>query len=353
MNITKNILATGLFIIFLSACGSKEKKSSTGAATGTAKQPPLSVEVTVLTEMPISNTIEVPGSLMAFESTEIRPEVSGRLVRLNVKEGSFVPQGTLLAKLYDADLQAQLRKLQVQLKIAKQTENRQSQLLKIQGISQQDYDLSLLQVHNISADIEIIKTTINKTNVVAPYSGKLGLKNISPGAYVTPATIISTINKVDQLKLQFSIPEKYGSLIKTSQELLFSVDGNTKTFRASVMATDGTINEETRNLTVRAVVNSTDADLIPGAFANVKITLGKGETALMIPNNALTPQGRKKFVYLFNNNKAISKEITTGIRDSLNIQVLSGLKLGDSIITTGLLFLKPEADVKISKVNQQ
>ena len=137
-------------------------------------------------------TLEVPGTIVPNEVAEIHPEVSGRIVRLNVGEGQYVSRGSLLAKLYDGDLQAQLNKLQVQLKIAQKTEERQSELLKIQGISQQDYDLSLLQVNNLNADIGIIRTSIQKTEVRAPFSGRLGLKAISPGQYVTPSTVIAT-----------------------------------------------------------------------------------------------------------------------------------------------------------------
>jgi membrane fusion protein, multidrug efflux system len=346
------------------ACGSKDKKSATASPAAGNKQPPMAVEVLVTGKQEISNAVEVPGTLLPFESTEIHPEVAGRLVRLNIKEGAYVSQGTILAQLYDGDQQSrittlnrQIKKLEVQLKIAQQTEDRSAKLLKIQGISQQDYDLTLLQVNNIMADMEIVKAQIaevragmTKLRITAPFAGKLGLKQVSPGAYVSPTTILTTINQVNKLKLEFSIPEKYSSMINNGSEVVFSVDGSTKTFRAAVMATDGAINEETRALTVRAVVQGSDNDLVPGAFANVKMTLGNGQTALLIPNNALVPQGRKKLVFLFNNNKAITREVTTGVRDSVNIQVLSGLQPGDSVITTGILFLKPEADVKIQKI---
>jgi membrane fusion protein (multidrug efflux system) len=339
-------------LVLLTSCGGKDKKDSPKPGTqNAAKTPVLQVEALIVRPQALSNDIEVPGSLLPNESTEIHPEVSGRLVQLNIREGAFVGKGTLLAKLYDGDLQAQLRKLQVQLKIAQQTENRQEQLLKIQGISQQDYDLSLLQVHNINADIEIIRTTISKTDIRAPYSGKLGLKNISPGAYISPATVITTISQVSQLKLQFNIPEKYGALIKKGQNISFGIDGTTKTFMAEVLASEGAIEETTRSLAIRAVIKSQDPALIPGAFAKVKILLGKNESALMVPNSSLVPMGRKKLVYLYNNSKAVATEITTGARDSTNIEVLSGIKNGDTVITSGLLFLRPNIDVKISKVN--
>ena len=353
-------------IVLLNACGSKDKKNtSQPQQAGGVKQPPLPVEAMIVSEKELSADIEIPGSLMANESTEIHPEVSGRLVLLNVREGAMVGKGTLLAKLYDGDLQArmksldvQFKKSEIQLKIAQQTEDRSAKLLKIQGISQQDYDMTMLQVNNIMADMGIIqaqmgeiRANMTKLNVYAPYSGKLGLKNISPGAYITPATIITTISQVNQLKLQFEVPEKYGAIIKTGQLVDFTIDGSQKNFTAAVLATEDAIEENTRSLAVRALVNGSDPELLPGAFARVKIMLGKNENALMIPNNSIVPQGRKKLIYLFKDNKAISTEITTGVRDSTNIQVLTGLNKGDTVITTGLLFLKPNSEVKLTKVS--
>ena len=316
-----------------------------------AKQPPIPVDAVITKIQTLVTDIEVPGSLLANESTEIHPEVSGRLVQLNVKEGTFVSRGALLAKLYDGDLQAQKRKVEVQLKIAEQTENRQDQLLKIQGISQQEYDLSLLQVHNLKADIDIINEAIRKTEIFAPFSGKLGFKNISPGAFINPATILCTISQLSQLKLQFTVPEKYSSQIKNGQNVDFTVDGSLKTNHAHVSATEVYIEENTRSLSVRAIVISQDPYLIPGAFAKVKIELGKDNLAMMIPTEAVIPTGRKKQIYLFKSGKAMAMDITTGVRDSSRIQVLSGLNLGDTVITTGLLFLKTGSDIKISKVN--
>lgn len=363
-------ITTGLFfsisLFLLSACGGKDKKdTSQSKQDAPAKQPPLTVEAMIATTKVLSSDIEVPGSIMANESTEIHPETSGRLVLLNVKEGAMVSKGTLLAKLYDGDLQArlksldvQLKKSEIQLKIAQQNEDRSAKLLKIQGISQQDYDMSLLQVNNIMADMGIIqaqmgeiRANMTKLNVYAPYSGKLGLKNISPGAFVTPSTIITTISQVSQLKLQFDVPEKYGAMIRKGQSVDFTIDGSQKIFTASILATEDAVEENTRSLAVRALVKNTGPELLPGAFAKVKIEVGKNEEALMIPNSSIVPQGRKKLIYLFRGNKAAATEITTGVRDSTNIQVLTGLNKGDTVIISGLLFLKPGSDVKLTKVN--
>jgi membrane fusion protein, multidrug efflux system len=284
---------------------------------------------------------------------EIHPEISGRLVQLNIIEGRVVSKGALLAKIYDGDLQAQLKKLQVQLEIAKVNEDRSAQLLKIQGISKADYDASLLNVNNIKADMEIVRSNLTKTEIRAPFSGKLGLKNVSPGAFVTPSTILTTISQVNKLKLQFSIPEKYGSEIRKGQLVSFSVNGSLKNFAAAVLATETAVEENTRNLSVRAVIEKSDPVLIPGSFANVKLILGNNPNALMIPTLAVLPQGRKKQVYVFKAEKAMQTEITTGVRDSANIEVLTGLLPGDTVITSGLLFLRPGIDVKVAKTTKE
>lgn len=349
------IIAISFIVLSLSACGGKDKKVGDPSQQGggaQAKQPPLAVESFIVKPQSISDNIEVPGTMLPFESTEIHPEISGRLVNLNINEGGFVSQGTVLAKIYDGDLQAQLNKLRVQLSIAEATEKRSAELLKIQGISKQDYDLSLLNVNNINADIAITNANITKTIIRAPFSGKLGLKNISPGAFVTPTTVITTIAQVKQLKMQFTIPEKYGAQIKTGQDIMFTIDGSVKTFHASVAATEVAIEENTRSLAVRAVVKTPDPELVPGSFAKVMIVLGKNDNALMIPTGAVLPQGRKKLVYKYNAGKALATEITTGVRDSSNVEVLTGLKNGDTVITTGLLFLKPNSDVKLVKAIQ-
>jgi membrane fusion protein (multidrug efflux system) len=353
VNISKPVVTLLSFIFILALISCKQKKENTPATARQGGGPQvLSLEGLIASSKTINAQIEVPGTILASESTEIHPEVSGRVVQLNIKEGAFVSQGTLLAKLYDEDLQAQLRKLDVQLKIADQTEKRQAQLLKIQGISQQDYDLSLLQVHNLNADMDIVKTTIRKTEIRAPFSGKLGLRNISPGAYVTPSTIATTISQVSQLKLQFSIPEKYGAQLKNGQNIDFTIDGVQKNFSANIIATEAGIEENTRSLAVRALIKNKDESLLPGAFAKVKLALEKSEDAIMIPNSSVLPQGRSKFVFLYKGGKAKQMEISTGVRDSTNIQVLNGITKGDTVITTGLLYLRPDVDVKLTKLAQ-
>lgn len=345
----KIVIPVSLSLVLL-ACGGKKEDPKLQQAQG--RPSAMKVDVFVVSPRMVSETIDVPGTLMANEITEIHPEVSGRVVQIYINEGRFVGKGTLLAKLYDGDLQAQLSKLEVQLKIAEQTESRQAQLLKIQGISQQDYDLSLLNVNNIKADIEITKTSIEKTAVRAPYSGKLGLKNISPGAYITPQTLITTITQTDQLKLDFSVPEKYTDRIKNGQTVNFTVQGKEKQYQARVIATEVSVAESTRSLVVRSVVQNRNAELLPGTFANVVLHFDPDPDALMVPSEAVIPQARGKKLILFNGGSANFVDINTGVRDSAFVQVTDGIRSGDTVVITGLLSVRPGTKIELGKITK-
>lgn len=311
---------------------------------------PLPVEGFIVRTTSLSENLEVPGTLLPFEETEIRPEISGRLTRLNVREGGYVQQGALLAKLFDEDLQAQLKKLQVQLEIAQKTLERQQELLKIQGISQQEVDLSELQVNNIKADMELIRVAISKTEIRAPYSGSLGLRKVSMGAYVTPATVITTIRQVSKLKLDFTVPEKYGEMFEKGRKVNFTISGNDRKYQAAVLAAETSIEAATRSLTVRATVLGNQADLIPGAFAKVKLSLGGNDESLIVPTQAIIPQARNKQVVVYKNGLPEFRIVETGIRDSSFVQIQEGLQAGDTVILTGLLAIRPETKLALTKV---
>jgi len=337
-------------ILLLTACGGKKKKDAAQQKSGAAKPPPMKVDGYIVRPEPFQSTIEVPGNIVPNEMAEIHPEVSGRIVQLNVAEGKYVGKGTVLAKLYDGDLLAQLNKVQIQLALAQKTEERQAQLLKIQGISQQDYDISLLQVNSLRADIGILQTSISKTVVRAPFSGKLGLKNISPGSYVSPASVIAIINQTDRLKLDFTVPEKYIDKIKMGQLVTFTFEGSKKQLGAKVVATESNISENTRSLTVRAAVMGSDAGLLPGSFAKVMLSFDPDPNALLVPSQAVLPQARGKKVILYKSGTAIFADVVTGVRDSAKVQITDGLKAGDTVVITGLLSVRPEAKIQIGRI---
>ncbi len=350
MRTTLTCCFSSLFLaLFLSACNSNDKKP---APPKNDANKIVKVDGYIVAPQLLSQNIEVPGSLAAYEEVELHPEVSGRITGLYFKEGSHVSQGTVLLKIYDGDLQAQLQKLQIQLKTAEQTAERYSALLKINGVSQQEYDLNVLAVNNIKADINIVKTNIAKTSLRAPFSGKLGISTLTNGAYVSPATLISSLRNLSKLKLEFTVPEKYGPKMKVGSLVQFSLENSVNVYPAFVTATENTISAETRSLKVIAVVNKVTPELLAGAFAKVKIPLSQDDAALMIPSQAIIPQARNKKVIAVRNGLASMETVVTGIRDSAMVEITSGLKVGDTVLISGLLSTKPGSKVQLNKVNK-
>lgn len=272
------------------------------------------------------------------------------MVQLNVREGQFVSRGVVLARIYDGDLQAQLNKLEAQLKIAQVNENRAQQLVNIQGISKQDYDNSVLAVKNIQADMALVKTEISRTIVRAPFSGKMGLKEISPGAYVSPATVIATINQVSALKIDFTVPEKYTGQILNGQIVNFTVEGSPRAYTAKVMARESNITVTNRSLTVRGLVTGSTQGLIPGSFAKVTINFAPRPNTVFIPTQSVIPNIRGKQVLLVTGGKALFSDVETGARDSSRVEILKGLKQGDTILTTGIMTTRPGSKIRINKI---
>jgi len=298
----------------------------------------------------LTESVTASGALLPMEETELHPEASGRVVSLNLPEGRRVRKGDLLMKIFDEDLKTQLQKLETQVKQAEITESRLNELLKVKGISQQEYDLAALQVLTLKSEMDLVRINIAKTNLRAPYDGILGLRNISIGAYVTPATAITTLRSVNSLKLDFSVPEKYSTLLRPGQTVQFSVEGNAKPYTAKVLATDQSITADTRNLTARALVLGNQTGLLPGAFAEVTLSLGNKMSALLVPSQALIPQARDKKLIISRNGKAQFVTVKTGIRQAGMIEITEGIQAGDTVATTGMLFLRPDSPLQFSSI---
>lgn len=339
-----------LLLVSVLCVTSCEKKKS--APVAAAKKGPVIAEGFVVEPQVESENVEVPGSLLPMEETQIRAEVTGRIVQLNIQEGAMVQKGELLVKLFDQDLQAQMKKLEVQLDISTRTMQRQKDLLAINGISQQDYDLSALAVDNLKADIQTTQIAISKTEIRAPYNGKLGLRTVSLGAYVSPSDILTSIREVDQLKLDFSIPEKYAKEITIGYTIKFKVDGGKKDHTATVIATEGNVDQVTRTLRIKAIVKEKHPELLPGAFAKVNLQMGKINNALMVPTQAVLPQARSKQIILLRKDSAQFVTVETGIRDSAYVQIVKGVKQGDTVVTTGLMSIRPKGKIQITKVKR-
>ena len=341
-------------IKIFSACSSetKEPKISQQKGNHSPMNAPLQVEAFIVTPTVLNSSIDVAGTLLPFEETQIFPEVAGKVTYLEIKEGAYVRKGTLLAKLFNGDLQAQLQKLKVQSQIAEKTQQRQDQLLKIGGISQQDYDLSLLNVSSIKADIQVLEASINKTIIRAPFDGKIGFKNISIGAYVTPQTPITTIRQVNRLKLEFSVPEKYSPKVKVGNSIYFTTETTSGKHVAKIIATESGITEDNRSLKVHAIVENVTKDIFSGGFASVNFDMGNNNQALMVPTQAIIPRSRDKQIIIYRGGHPDFTVVTTGVRDSANVEILKGVAAGDTVVTTGLLSIKPDSKLSISSIKK-
>lgn len=317
--------------------------------------PPKEMAVNAFVVMPtnIANTIVANGTLLPNEEVSLHPETAGRVTAINFTEGSSVSKGDLLVKLYDADLQAQLKKLLLQKEIAEKTTERLQQLLAINGIGQQEYDNALNQLNNIKADIDLVNSQITKTEIRAPFRGLIGLRNISNGAFVNSSTIVASIQQTDPLKVDFTVPEKYFQNIGKGSTIELEVDGYNSKVTGTVYAIEPKVEGETRSIKARALVKNAGTKLFAGAFAKITVPLRSTENALAVPSQCIIPEARNKKLIVIKDGKAKFTIVETGVRKEAMIQVTSGIMPGDTIVTTAIMYVKPDMDLKVTKIVQQ
>ncbi len=340
----KRFYIVPLSLLLMTACKSKQEapKQNTGPQS-------VSVDVIIASPQTINNSIEANGSVVANEYVELHAEVSGRLTYLNVPEGTKVQQGTVIARINDADLQAQLKKTQVALDLAQKTEERLRKLLAVNGVNQADYDVALNAVNGYKADLVYTQSLIDKTVVKAPFTGVIGLRQVSLGAYLSPTVIIATMQQLDKIRVDFTLPEEYSSMIKKGNMVDVKVDaGSDKMSKALIIATEPQVNTATRNLKVRTVLK--DGKVNPGAYVKVYIAANKNNKSILIPTNSIIPDDKNKQVVLVKGGKASFVNVETGARQANNIEVVKGIKEGDSVVVTGLLFARPKSQLKVRKV---
>lgn len=330
---------------FLTAC---EGKAASVKPAAPVNKPAI-VDVMVADAKNISNTVEATGSIVADEYVELHPEVSGRITYLHVPEGAQVHQGELIARIYDDDLQAQLQKSKVLLDLYQKTEERDRQLLAINGINQSDYDIALNNVKSTQADIAYTQAQINKTIVKAPFDGVIGLRQVSPGAYVSPASIIATLQQVHKTKVDFMLPEQYSSLIKKGATVNVLTDiADSAKQKAVIIATEPQVSTMSRNIKVRAVLPGGYQS--PGAFVKVFVKGASLSKAMLVPSNAIIPDDKNNQLVVVKNGKAVYVNVQTGLRQANNVAITSGLQPGDTVVVTGVLFARPGAAVTIRNI---
>lgn len=328
-------------VLMISAQCKPREKGNTGK-----EKPPAVVDVMIAGDEQINSSLEVNGTVLAYEMVELQPEISGRIVYLNMPDGQHVKEGTILARINDAELQAQLEQQQSQLDLANKTEKRLRDLLKINGVNQADYDAALNQVNSLEASIKVTRALLDKTVIKAPFDGKLGLREVSQGAYVTPQTLLGTLQQSDKVKIDFTVPETQAALVAPGHKVRIQLNGSKEVFNASISAVEPLVNATTRNIKARALLGS--SALFPGSF--VKVMIDQDRQAIVVPTNAIIPDALSNQVVVVSEGKASFRNVETGFRNANTVELVSGINKGDSVVVSGMLFVRPNAKVKVKKV---
>lgn len=332
---------------YLNGNGSQESKPAEEAPP---KRPPLSVRSVAISPKPIIEYITGTGTLTASEEVDLSFESSGRITVLNIDEGQKVQKGTLLAKINDSELQAQRDKINVQLKLAEDREQRQRTLVEREAISRESYEQSLAEMQALKADLAQIEAKIEKASIFAPFDGMVGLRYTSEGAFVSPGTLVTKLVCISPLKVDFAIAERYIGNVHTGMTVFFTVEGYLKPFEAKVYAIEPNVDVKTRTFAMRALYPNTRETLKPGRSISVELHLRLFNDAISIPTEALIPEMDGTLVYVYRSGKAQPVPVQTGIRTETEIQITSGLAVGDTLITSGILQLRTGLPVQLTEI---
>jgi membrane fusion protein, multidrug efflux system len=337
------------FSVLFFACNSKPDDADTvGSPRGKSQK--AQVEGFVIKGQSLPNEVRTSGTIVAFEEVELHPEATGRIQKIFFKEGSSVTKGQLLVKINDDDLQAQLKKARSGIRLSRQQLSRQDELLKINATSRQEHDIASNQLNSLLADEEVLMAAIAKTEIRAPFKGMAGLRYVSEGSYVTPATRIATLQNIDPVKVDFSIPERYANAVERNDEVSFSMEESGISFTGKVYAVEPKIDEATRTLKVRALCANSDGKIVPGSFVKVRLRLNEIKDALMVPSQSLMPVLKGQNIYIVKNGMAKAVPVKTGIRTEREVQVTEGLQPGDTVLTKGIISLKPDVPVQVKVI---
>ncbi|MBK7105758.1 MAG: efflux RND transporter periplasmic adaptor subunit [Ignavibacteriae bacterium] len=344
-----SVVIVVLALLFLPKFLFTEKNKMSLNQTGNKKDV-LIADLKVIKPELLQSKIFTNGTLIGNEEVLLRSESSGKVTSILFEEGNKVSKGELLLKINDAELQATLKKNILKVEFSEEKEFRAKQLLEKQLTSQQEYDIVLNELNSLKADIEFTNAQIAKTEIRAPFDGIVGLRSVSIGSYITPQIQVATIQSINPIKVDFAVPQKYYSEIKIGKSIEFAIPNVEKIFSGKIYAVEPKIDQTTRTILVRGIVPNNNGILLPGAYVEINIVLENITNAMLVPTDALIPDIEGEKVFLFKNGKAIPRKVSTGIRTEENIQIVNGIEMGDTVIISGIIQLRPEMEIKIKSV---
>ena len=362
------ILTALVTAALISGCGSKNDATSAAAkadapksdaakiadaakpaaAPAAAPKPGLPVKAEAVQILKVQDDVSAVGSLLAEESVIIRPEIDGRIVGLHFQEGQAVTAGTRLVTIDNAEYEAQTAGRRAALKTEEQRLVRTKELYEQKFVSKDALDVQVGNVARLKANVAEAESRTEKTVIRAPFSGILGLRQVSPGAYVKAGSDIVRLENVSSIKVDFRIPENYLSKIRPNQEIAVKLDAYPgEAFTGRVYAVEPVVDERTRTIAMRARIPNKGFKLKPGMFVRVAVTLDSRPNAVIIPEEAIWPQGKSSFVYRVVDGKAALTKVDIGNRSPGSVEILKGLAANDVVITDGQMKLKDGAPVSV------
>jgi membrane fusion protein (multidrug efflux system) len=319
-----------------------------GAARGPAG--PVAVDTARVETMQLVDDLNAVGNLRSNESVILRPEVAGRIVKLNFKDGERVKKGQLLVAFDSSVNQAEVEQARAELNIAKSNFRRNEDLAQRKFISERAKDESAASVQVLDAKLALAAARLSKLEIRAPFSGVVGIRMVSVGDYVKDGADLVNLEDLSSVKVDFRIPEKYADVIKSGQGMEVMLDALPgQVFKARVDAIDPQVDSAGRSALLRGHIDNPQARLKPGMFARVRLILAQRDQALVVPEEAIVPQGEKVTVWKVVDGRAMRTEVKIGLRRNAKAEIVAGLQKGDLVVTAGQIRLSRDGmAVKVS-----
>jgi len=326
--------------------------ASTKGQSGGAQQArqKLMVNAVVLKHQPLQDVFRTKGQLIPDEEVDLSFESSGKVTGIFFKEGTFVKEGTLLAKVNDQTLQAELKKLEAQVPLARERVSRQRTLLEKDAVSQETFQAVSTDLEKLMADIELVKARLRMTELRAPFDGIIGLRMVSEGAYASTGTVVAHLTKISPMKVEFSVNEKQANDVRPGTMIQFTVENDPRKYRARVYALESKLDDKTLSLKARALYGNPGGILRPGRSASIEIILREINNAIVIPSIASVAEMGKDYAFKYSGGKASQVFIKKGLRTASSVQVTDGLQAGDTLLVTGVMQLRDGSEVEIQQI---
>jgi membrane fusion protein (multidrug efflux system) len=341
-----------VLVLFAVACN--KAKSAAPGGGGAGGMPPMPAEVAIAIRDTVVDAIQATGQIEAMQSTELRPEVQGRITGILVREGQAVAAGTPLFKVDDAELKAQVAQAEAERDVARQSLERTTQLIAQNAASQADLENADANARSKTAAYELLRTRLERTVVRAPFAGLVGRRLVSVGDYVSPQTPLITLQSVNPQQAVFQVPERYADRLRTGQLVSFQVAALPgRNFSGEVFFVDPVVELPGRTILIKARVPNPERRLQAGMFIEARLATDIRPNAVVVPEDALLPIGGAIFVWAVKDGAAERREATIGVRTAGWAEVISGVNAGDTVVVGGAERLFPGAKLMAQVVDRR